>query len=451
MLLALALGACAPAAAPARTASPSPFQPIWRTATSTVTATLPATATSTPHNWPPPYFGTPGPTQVTLLPAPAPFISRQGTFNILLAGSDRAFTLFRTDVLILVNFQPEHDLVTMLSIPRDLFVYIPGWQMQRINAAYYHGMNTGYPGGGPGLLKDTILYNLGIEIDRVALVDFNGFMNIIDTLGGIDVPVTCSYTDWHIINLNKDPEDEDNWKLFTVSPGIVHMDGELALWYARSRKKSSDFDRSRRQQEELRALYSQALRLNTLAKVAELYGEFSSSLETDINLDYIFNLLPYATHIGEAQVRSVFINKDVLTSWRTPSGAAVLLPDPAKLPILLARAMGPPLKGQGRASALIEITNRTNWETLPELAAERLRYSGFESVISETQDGNASQSQLIGLQPELDEEEVDYLLQTLGLSADRFEHDPQQNSGFHYRLILGQDYNPCFDPSKIER
>lgn len=410
-----------------------------------------ALSTTTPRNWPPPNFGTPGPTQVTPLPLPAPIVSRPGTFNILLAGSDRAFTSFRTDVLIVVNFQPEYDLVTMLSIPRDLYVYIPGWQMQRINAAYYHGMTTAYPGSGPGLLKDTILYNLGIEIDRVALVDFDGFVDIIDTLGGVDVPVACAYTDWRIINPRKNPEDEDNWKLFTVNAGIVHMDGDLALWYARSRKKSSDFDRGRRQQEVLRAIYSQALRLNTLAKVPELYRQLSSNLDTDIYLDYILQLLPYSTRVGEAQVRSIFINKDVLISWRTPTGGAVLLPDESKLPALLARALGPPLKGQSRSEPLIEIRNRTSWESLPELAAERLSYAGFETTILEGSGEEAEQTRLIGLEPEVDEQVVDYLLQVLALPSNRFVHRPQSNSPAHYRLMLGEDYNPCFDPSKIER
>ena len=451
-VVALALTACTPAfSQPARSATPSPFFPIRSTSTASATQSL-ALSTSTPREWPPPNFGTPGPTQVTPLPLPAPVISRPGTFNILLAGSDRRTTSFRTDVLIVVNFQPEYDLVTMLSIPRDLYVYIPGWQMQRINTAYYHGLTTSYPGGGPALLKDTILYNLGIEIDRVAMVDFDGFIKIIDTLGGVDVPVACSYTDWHIINPRRSAEDENNWKLYTVKAGIAHMDGDLALWYSRSRKKSSDFDRSRRQQEVLRAIYAQALQLNTLTKVPELYRQVSSSLETDMDLDYILHLLPYSARVGEAQVRSVFINKEVLLSWRTPTGAAVLLPDLSKLPALLARALGPPLKGQSRESeSLIEIRNRTDWESLPELVAERLNYAGFETRVLDGQGEITETTRLISLQPEVDEAEVEYLLQVLGMSAGQFRHDPSPNSTAKFRLVLGEDFNPCFDPAKIER
>ena len=103
---------------------------------------------------------------------------------------------------------------------------------QRINTAYQHGISVDYPGGGPGLLKDTILYNLGIRIDHTAMVEFDGFRQIVDTLGGVDVPVSCSYTDWRLIDPTFNPEVESNWNLYTTGPGLIHMDGDLALWYA---------------------------------------------------------------------------------------------------------------------------------------------------------------------------------------------------------------------------
>ena len=139
--------------------------------------------------------------------------------------------------------------------------------MQRINTAYQQGELTGYPGGGAQLLKDTVAYNLGIHIDHIAMVEFNGFRQIVDTLGGIDVPLVCAFTDWHIIDPNKSDQIEDNWALFTLGPGVVHMDGDLALWYTRSRMRSSDFDRGRRQQEVLRAIFNQGIRLNVIPKL----------------------------------------------------------------------------------------------------------------------------------------------------------------------------------------
>ena len=98
----------------------------------------------------------------------------------------------------------------MISIPRDLWVYIPTVGMDRINTAYEYGIGN-YPGGGAALLRDTIAYNLGLRIDHMAMVDFSGFSKIVDTLGGIDVPVACPYTDWRLIDPSYDPNDPNNW------------------------------------------------------------------------------------------------------------------------------------------------------------------------------------------------------------------------------------------------
>ena len=108
-----------------------------------------------------------------------------------------------------------------LSLPRDLWVNIPSVGMQRINTAYEYGENGGYAGGGPGLLKDTILYNFGLQIDHTVMVDFNGFRQIVSTIGGIDVPISCPYTDWRLIDPSYNLEDENNWALYTAGPGLI--------------------------------------------------------------------------------------------------------------------------------------------------------------------------------------------------------------------------------------
>src|SRR5689334_3078868 len=197
-------------AAPNASPTPTPFQPIRSTPTSTSESTLPTATPSTT---------TPVPTQTeipTIDPnllantsVPLPTIDPSGsqvlnngqeTVNFLLIGSDRRpGGSFRTDTMLIAALRPNEGQVSLISIPRDLWVSIPGWENQRINTAYQHGISVGYPGGGPGLLKDTILYNLGVRIDHTALVEFDGFRQIVDTLGGVDVPVACPYTDWRLI------------------------------------------------------------------------------------------------------------------------------------------------------------------------------------------------------------------------------------------------------------
>ncbi|MBV5331819.1 LCP family protein, partial [bacterium] len=91
-----------------------------------------------------------------------------------------------------------------------------------------------------------------------------------------------------LIDPSYDPENENNWWLFTVGPGQVHMDGDLALWYARSRSKSNDFDRGRRQQEVIRTIFNKALQTDTFNKIPQLYNDFSSTVVTDLGLADLF-------------------------------------------------------------------------------------------------------------------------------------------------------------------
>jgi LCP family protein required for cell wall assembly len=377
-------------------------------------------------------------------------LSDQETVNFLLIGSDRRANSFRTDTLIIASVRRQDRLVTLISIPRDLFVYVPGWTMQRVNTAYQQGELTGYPGGGPGLLKDTIRYNLGLRIDHTALVEFDGFLEIVDTLGGIDIPLACPYTDWHIKNPKKPIEDPDNWKLLTIGPGLVHMDGDLALWYARSRLRSSDFDRGRRQQEVLRAIYARGMQLNVIPHIPELYSELSDAVETDLSLEDLLELAPLAPALGAARVRSFYINRSYVTSWRTPQGAAILLPNQDSLPELILEAMSPPSGAPADdLGVLVEVWNGTenpDWEAL---AAERLHYAGFETILAPADRRDYADTILHAFTPDQDPDESSALLRSLGLPASSLVASPDPQSPVAYRLILGQNYNPCFDPADL--
>ncbi len=452
-LLAAALSCNIPAATATPFVFPTPITSLPGVGTPgpLSTGTITPSPTATQRAWPPPYFGSPGPTQITPIPSPMPVFTGEDSINFLLIGSDRRTTSFRTDVLIVVNFQPAYDMVTLISIPRDLYVYIPGWRMQRINAAYIHGINN-YPGGGEALLKDTILYNLGIRIDHIAMVDFTGFEDIIDTLGGVDVPVACSYTDWRIIDPEGDPEDEENWELYTAGPGVVHMDGELALWYARSRIKSSDFDRGRRQQEVLRAIYGQALRLNMIPRIPALYTELNDTLTTDIGIDDVLGFIPLIDDLTTARIRSYYINTTYVTGWRNPENASVLVPNIEAIQSMLADALGPPDDfEEEQLSYFVEIWNGSNHANWDVLAQSRLEYGGFESSIAQADRRNYTQSLLYDFTPGQDPAISANLLAILGLSSASLVSQPDPSSQIHYRLIIGNDYNPCFNPARITR
>ncbi|MDH5508441.1 MAG: LCP family protein [Anaerolineae bacterium] len=415
--------------------------------------TFTPTPSPTMTPWPLPFFGTPGYTPSTPIPTPFTPLGSPNDINILLIGSDRRTSAsFRTDVLIIVNIQPDHDLVTMISIPRDLYVYIPGWQMQRINTAYQHGESSAFPGSGIDLLKGTILYNLGIKIDHTALVDFDGFREIVDTLGGIDIPLACPYTDWHVIDPDKDLEDEDNWKLYTVGPGVTHMDGDLALWYARSRQRSNDFDRGRRQQEVLRAIYSQAVTLNIIKHIPELFTELRDAVTTDIGLNDLISLGKISSNLGSARIRSYYINTDVVQGWTTATGASVLIPDGPALRALIQEALSPPDQvEQTHLAIVVEVWNGTYHGSWDVLAADRLHYGGFETIIQPADNRDYHVTLLYDFTKEQDKDQSTALLELLGLPPSSLVSSPDPDSDVSYRLIVARDYQVCFDPSKIER
>lgn len=441
---------------PALGPTPTPFQPVFPTPTGTI---LP-TPTNNPFIVPAftveptqlaPIDSIPLPTlDLNLQLTPVAPLESQETVNFLLIGSDRRpGGSFRTDTMVIAMLRPKEGQVSLISIPRDLWVYIPDYGNQRINTAYQQGELSGYPGGGPGLLAATILYNLGIQIDHTAMVEFTGFQHIIDTLGGIDVPVACPYTDWRLIDPSYNPEIEDNWWLYTVGPGMIHMDGDLALWYARSRMRSSDFDRGRRQQETLRAIYTRVLQTGTISRLPALYKDLTSIVETDITLTEMLQLALYAPKLTNADFRSYYIRPPLVSAWTTPGGAAVQLPNEAAMSAMLQEAMAPSQRAVERVAITIEVQNGTPNDGWDQLAASRLNYAGFETVIAPADRRDYGYSTLLDLNAATDANRNNTILAVLGLPAANLATIPDPDSAVQYRLVLGADYNPCFQPEQL--
>lgn len=404
-----------------------------------------------PHIWPPPLTYDTPPLPPTPIPGPVPPIPLPpDAVNILLLGSDRRTgTGFRTDTILLLSIQPSAHGAALISIPRDLYLYLPGYSMQRINTAFELGNSIGYPGGGPALLADTMLYNLGVTFDYYARVEMSGFQQIIGEIGGVDVRVSCPYTDWRLKSPDLNPNVEANWALYTVLPGVVNMDGDLALWYARSRQRSSDFDRARRQQEVLRAIYRQGLQLGLVSHIPELYQDLSAAITTDMSLSDILRLAPLAASIRPASIRSRFIGRDEVISWTTPSGAQVLLPRPANIQALLAQALD--LRtGQPAASPhelAVQVIDASGDAGYGELAVERLTYAGFDASLDPSP--VAAQATSIVLDHQIAGVDVQSrLVASLGLAATQVQIQPAADSPFAFEVTVGRNYQPCFNPTR---
>ncbi len=314
-----------PSATPFLPAEHTPTPTIVFTPTATQTPTITPTPTATPL---PPWYGWAGPTELSAItiPPPMPGISfASDVMNILLVGSDArpGLTGTRTDAIMILSLNPTAGTATLLSIPRDLYVYIPGWNVNRINAAYSRG--------GISLLSTTIRYNFGIAIDRWVMVNFNGFKAVVDHFGGIDVYV------------NRSLQDRCGSTNYSYSPGTYHMNGADALCYVRMRYTTSDIDRMRRQQEVMLAFFNKVISIDGLAQIPEFYGQLSSYIQSNVGLADIVAHLPLAVTIASdtSRIRRFAVDSGKYTNYTIPySGAAVLLPIRSAIQAMLRSAFG---------------------------------------------------------------------------------------------------------------
>ena len=366
-----------------RRATPRPTTPPTPAAPAT------ATPTSAPQYAPILEIAEPQPvregvsTPATAVPtAVAPFAVPKGTTNVLLLGSDSPLGddgVKRTDTMIIVSINRDGPTASMVSLPRDLYVYMPGGTMNRLNTAVTLG--------GVNLLKQTILYNFGIPIHYFARVDFAGFEDIVDAMDGVEIAVTCHFKDWRIKSPELDPEDADNWFVSELEPGIYQMDGATALWYARSRLMSNDFDRGRRQQQLLRALLNQGVDLGLVAQAPALWSSFSDSVETDMDIGRLLQVASLAPAIRENGVQNLYLLGKT-EPWIVPdSNAQVQLPvweGPDKMQQTFQRLFLPPaLNKAARAPITVEVVNASGNPEMGRLAAENLAWYGFAPVLSE--------------------------------------------------------------------
>lgn len=317
--------------------------------------------------------------------------------------------------------------------------------MGRINLAYAHGAAAGQ--GGAELFKETVAHNLGLPVDHTLRIGFGGFKNVIDAVGGIEVLVNCPVEDWRLKSPQFDPELESSWQLFELGYGIQEMDGELALWYARSRRHSSDFDRGRRQQKILRALWQKtAASPASVKQLPALLRALWPAVESDLSLDEALALAALLPQLDDYTVRHLLLPQEALNSWRVPgSGEAVQLLDWNSAAATLHAFLDEPALHTANNPA-IRVAIQSNDYILYRQAAENLSWYGFEPVY-ETADG-----QTIG------ETTITYSGPTLkGAYPDRLAWIFRQetadirlqpgsvNNSVDYRVLLASGYNPCLD------
>ena len=301
----------------------------------------------------------------------------------------------RTDSMILLTIDPIHRTAGILSVPRDLWVNIPGFDYGRINTAYQLGEAYKVPGGGPQLAADTVEELLGVPIDYFAQIDFSAFVRFIDEIGGVEVDITEP--------IKLDPLGDGNVK--KMKPGHYTLPGDLALAYVRLRKtEGGDFDRAQRQQQVIMSIRSRVLEYEMLptliAKAPTLYNEISSGIRTNLSLDQAVRLAWLASQIPEENIKQGAIGADQVAFAKSPDGSQdVLKPLTEKIrqlrdeiftetgpasPVANSMSLAELVQAEG---ARVNVLNASSSAGLASRTAEYLKSQGINVV----ETGNANQ------------------------------------------------------------
>ncbi|MEI7554049.1 LCP family protein [Candidatus Chlorohelix sp.] len=249
-------------------------------------------------------------------------VNGNGLVNILLLGLDSRNDPtegIRSDTLILVSINQGTKKASMLSIPRDLWVDIPGYGKDRINSAYFFGDQNKPGQGGPPLIKETIARNFGIQIDYFAQVDFEGFREIIDAIGGITIDIKKPLIDAQY------PTEAYGYKRVFIPAGLQFLNGETALEYARSRHSDSDLGRNQRQQDVLLAVREKGVNLGLITN-DKLIAALQHAIKTDLQWNDILSLAQTAIGMDKANIRSYAIDAN-MTKPTNINKMDVLVPD----------------------------------------------------------------------------------------------------------------------------
>ncbi len=388
------------------------------------------------------------PTEILIaeLPTPEPWdgVSR---INLLVMGLDyrdwEAGETPRTDTMIVFTLDPLNNTAGMISIPRDLWVTIPGFESNKINTAYYLGEVYNLPGGGPGLAAKTVEELLGVPIHYYAQIDFQAFVDFIDHIEGVrltfDEPMVLD-------RLGK-------WNTVTIEPGVITLPGDYALAYVRARKtEGGDFDRADRQQKLIMAIRDRILEFDMMpklvAKAPEIYSDLAAGIRTNMSLNQAIKLGWSALDVDRDEIKQIVISNEYVTLGKSSDGLDILKPVPDKIRLLrdelfgTGAALGPVADGDLldlMVQEKVRISIR-NGSSQPDLAARTgawFREQGINVVEEVNTDYNmTTRVYVFSGMPYA----VNWLSETMGISSSNIVNDVDPGGEIDIIVVLGDDW-----------
>jgi len=351
-----------------------------------------------------------------------------------------------SDTMILLSVDPISNTASMLSIPRDLWVNIPGFDYGRINESYFNGEAYNLPGGGAELARQTVEQSIGVPVHYYAVIGFDAFIEFIDEIGGVIV------TPDQYVKIEKFGGGQEE----ILEPGKMYtLDGGLALSYARERHtEGGDVDRANRQQEVILAIKHRILKYenlpNLIAKAPALYQDISSGISTNLNLQEAIQLGLLGLQLDTNNIKKGIINYDMVIPTSSPDGEKILKPIPDKIRILRDELFansgsGAPLAVPSDNSTLVKdeaatvvIWDGSNQSGLGDRTSAYLQSQGI-NIIQVADAGGyvpATKIEIFNGKPYT----VAFLAQTMNIASANIWNTYDPSAGVDIRVTLGGDW-----------
>jgi len=268
---------------------------------------------------------------------PADVWTNQDTVTFLVVGIDERPSEpdRNADVIILARLNFTTNTMHSVSIPRDLQVNIPGHGLGKINGAYNLGID-GDPAnraGGVALVRDTIELNFDVRIDEYMLVNFNGFTDVVDALGGIQIDVPEAIVDPNY------PTVDSGTTTVAFEAGPQLMDGEQALAYARTRHQDSDDARRERQMLVLLAMFESGKDIGSLTQLSEIIIATADSVQTSVDFEGQLALARLALGMDREDIHMTTISPPLVQPGTADNGAWIYVADPAEITAFIHNAL----------------------------------------------------------------------------------------------------------------
>ncbi len=354
---------------------------------------------------------------------------------------------FLSDTNIVVSLKPSTGQIALLSLPRDMLVYIPGYGNDRINLANSIGETTGYPGGGAALAARVVEDTLGIPINYYARIDFAGFEQFVDELGGVEIDIDRAFTD------NQYPDGKNGYTTISFNAGPQKLSGEESLQFVRSRhspEEQGDFSRARRQQKFIVALKDRILTPTNLLNPGKLVRTFKNLNDHIVTNAQLWELKSFLELAKEADFE--YISFQVLDdspagplySTTTDRGAYVLAPkisDYSEIRFIAKNLFT--LNDIKREKSGLVIRNGTPEEGLALNTAAILQAFEFDVInISNADSKNYQSTVLYDLSGGTKPSSLTFLEATLQITAQKTLPRGDDYPDADFLIILGSDQLP---------